>query len=209
MKLLPDQSNEINRQQFFAAQRLTAVVSAQVANSEVVQLVTPSDANKIMPDTDGLVTAYRDLFLTVTVADCFPVYFFDPEQQVIGLCHAGWRGIAGGVIGNTVRLLSGNCGCRPSNLLCWVGPGILQHHFEVKPDVADKFADYPQCIDVGQKLLVDLPGIISQQLFNFGVPTSNISVSEDCTYCLDDKYFSFRRDQAEPVEAMLGYIGMI
>ncbi len=209
MKLLPDGANTQTRQNFFAARGIPAVVSAQVTNGDFVQMVTPNDSGRIIPDTDGLVTAYRDLFLAVTVADCFPVYLFDPAQKVIGLAHAGWRGIASGIISNAVRLMIRDCQCQAQNLLCAVGPGIQQHHFEVRYDAANAFKDYPEYIDRQDKLTINLSGIIVRQLFDLGVPLENIIVSEDCTYCLPEKYFSFRRDKPEIVEAMVAYIGMV
>ncbi len=209
MKVFADGSTSQNRENFLASNKLNNLVVALVSNSKNVKIITFADRGKQIPETDGLITALTNLFLSITVADCFPVYLYDPVKQVIGLAHAGWRGIAGGIINNTLSLMVKECGCLPQNILALIGPGIQKHHFEVKEDVVTAFKDYPEQVEQGNKNFVDLPGIINRQLLNLAINPLNIEVSNECTYCLSDQYFSFRRDKPAQVEAMVAYIGLV
>lgn len=224
MKISSEALNNLNRMRFFDYSGLPAVVSAGIVHGNITAKVTMADNNRVIPIADGLVTNERNLFLTVTVADCFPVYFFDSSQNAVGLAHAGWKGTLAGIIPATLIKLQQEYGSSPLNILCTVGPGIQKHHFEIKKDVLGRFKRYQRFMESSKKIMVDLPGIIKQQILDFGVPDNNVEVSAECTYCQKNKYFSFRRDsfgvtQGRPersrggdkpltLEAMAAYIGL-
>jgi hypothetical protein len=202
-----DLTHANNRRRFFEQQGIDwlKIVSPKQIHSATVVKVGDSDRSKIIPDADGLVTAGRDVFLTVTVADCFPVYFFDPVSNTIGLAHSGWRGTVANISGETAKALAVN----PANLIAGIGPGIQACHFEIKEDILEKFDNYPEAIiNRGSNFFVDLPLIIKKQLITAGLKSQNIENCGECTYCLKEKYFSFRRDKPENVEAMVAYIGI-
>lgn len=204
----PDLTRDENRRNFFNRQGINCLktVSPMLIHSEAVVKVNNNHRGKIIPDADGLVTASRDLFLTVTVADCFGIYFFDPASNILGLTHSGWRGTAGNIAGQTVKTISKN----PAKIIVGIGPGIGPCHFEIKADVLEKFALYPESvINRAGKIFIDLPMIIKEQLTAAGIKNENIESCSECTFCLKEKYFSFRRDKPKNIEAMIAYIGMV
>jgi len=196
-----------NRRIFFERQGIdeqNIVRLDQVHSAEVVK-VDGSHRGKIIPNADGLVTSDKNFFLTVTVADCFPVYFYNPVLNSIGLAHSGWRGTVNNIVGETVKVMQGN----PDDLIAGIGPGIQACHFEIKEDVLEKFAKYPEAVIYrDEKIFINLPKIITQQLTDAGVKIVNIENCGECTFCQKEKYFSFRRDRPKSVQAMIAYIGV-
>jgi polyphenol oxidase len=196
-----------NRQIFFERQGIdekNIVRLGQIHSAGVVK-VDNSHCGKIIPNADGLVTSDRNLFLTITVADCFPVYFFNPVLNSVGLAHSGWRGTVSNIVRAAVKIIGGN----PADIFVGIGPGIQACHFEIKEDVLGKFAKYPEAIIYcNGKIFINLPKIIIQQLTDAGLKTANIENCGECTFCQKEKYFSFRRDRPKNVQAMVAYIAL-
>jgi len=189
------------------------VVRASLVHGQKAVIVSAKDAGKAFNETDALVTAEKNLFLVITVADCLPLFFYDPQKEIIGLAHAGWRGLARGVIGATIKKMM-ELGTEPQNILAAVGPGIGACHYWIKEEsraeMTEKFGAYfgQTTQDREGKKYINLPKIAKLQLLNPGVKEENIEVSRECTACLPDKYFSHRRDQIKPLETMMAVIGM-
>jgi YfiH family protein len=196
-----------NRRKFFSRRGIenSQTISPAQTHSDKVVKVGESHPGKKNFNADGLVTAAYDLFLTVTVADCFPIYFYNPASNIIGLAHSGWRGTAGNIAEQVIKCISGN----PANLIAALGSGIGPCHFEIQKDILPKFAKYPEAIQHrNNKIHVDLPAIITRQLLAAGLKSQNIENCGECTFCLKEKYFSYRRDKPKNVEAMVAYIGL-
>lgn len=208
MKLLDGEAwkeNLKNRNVFFGRNGIDPdkVVSAKLAHGNQV-LAVGNGAGKIIEGADGLVTSESGLFLAVTVSDCIPAFFYEKEKGIIGVAHAGWRGIVQGVIGNAVEKIS-QLGGNPKNLQVAFGPGINKCHFEIKEDVFDEFSGYPEhVLWKGEKTFVDLKGIVREQLSGIGIKGLNIEDNHNCTYC-SEKLFSFRRDKTN--KTMIATIG--
>ena len=83
-------------------------------------------------DTDGLITNTKNFVLSMQVADCIPIYLYDIQNKNIGLIHAGWRGVAAGIIENGINELK-NLDSNPINVKVLLGPSIRQCCFEVGP----------------------------------------------------------------------------
>lgn len=197
------------RLKFFKLKKLNAsrAVFPYQTHSRNIQAITAKSAGKIVANTDGLLTNIKNLILTVTVADCFPIYFFDPQHQVIGLAHAGWRGVLKRLPQRVVKKMENTYLTDPSQLLVGIGPGIKKCHFEVKQDVFHRFAKFPQGrLKRHGRLFIDLPQVIKIQLLTAGVLKRHIETAADCTYCKRYKFFSFRRDKPLTPQAMLAYI---
>ncbi len=155
-------------------------------------------------DCDGLVTDEKGVILSVTVADCLPVFLLDPERRAIALLHAGWRGLTKGIIGNAVTFLSGEFKSDTEKMRAVIGPGICRDHFEVGDEVASRFKGYPEAIAVdGKRIFVDIKDVARVQMVEAGLDESNVEIDEDCTFCLEHEYFSYRRDGPEEIETML------
>ena len=98
-------------------------------------IVRPNEEN----DIDGLITKEKGLVLVTSYADCVPLYFVDPVNQVIGLSHSGWRGTAGRIGKRMVELMQAHFGTRPEDIVAAIGPSICKECYEVSEDVAEVF----------------------------------------------------------------------
>jgi len=197
-----------NRAKFFKRLKLDSsdMVACDLVHGIKIKTVTKKDAGKIIIATDGLVTKEKNLILTVTAADCLPLYFFDQKQQVIGIAHAGWRGVWQNLAGEMVLKMKKQFHCLPENFNVYIGPHIKKCHFDINPELSAQFEKYKKFLFNNSKSIkIDLSGIVRQQLIEAGIKKANIKVSPDCTYC-HKKYFSNRRDKPKVVEAMMGYI---
>ncbi len=213
MKLLTaeNDANSDNRLHFFAGLGIgmDRVVSARLAHGGKVKNVDRSYGGRILDNIDGLATQEPDLILAITIADCLPVYFYNPDDHAIGICHAGWRGIQQGIIANTCQALKEDFGAKAEETIVFVGPHIRSCHFEVKKDVWTHFESIPEAVIVRDgKRYLDLSKVVKNILLNNGYREENIGISPECTQCQPQKYFSFRRDKPEVIEAMVAYIGL-
>ncbi len=180
-------------------------VSAKLAHSENISEVYKKNCGTVLGNIDGLITKEQEVVLTVTVADCFPIYFYSPKNEVVGLIHSGWRGSVSNLIFKTVKIISSDS----YQILVGVGAGIGPCHFEIKSDILNKFKNFPSSVENrGGKLFVNLPNIIKTQLESTGVLSKNIEFIEECTFCAREKYFSFRRDKPPFIQAMLASISL-
>lgn len=214
MKIYPDDNGlALDEREKFLSRvglELKNVVSADLVHGNQVAVVGESDKGKIILATDGLITATPNLILTVTVADCLPVYFFDEEKQVIALAHAGWRGLVKNIMATVVSKMKGEFGSDPKNIIVNVGPHIRDCHFVIGSEVARQFTQYQQLITKkDDQLFLNLSAVAKEQLIQAGILSDHITISPECTYDLPAKYFSYRRDKPSRVEAMLAYAGHI
>lgn len=180
-------------------------VRAGLVHGNNVKIVSSREKGEKIEKTDGLITGDKNLFLTLTVADCLPIFIYDPEKGIIALVHGGWQSLAKNILARAIEKMPSF----PKNILVGIGPGISQCHFEVKEDLLVEFRDYLKDALLRQngKNLLDLKKIAKIQLINSGVREENIEISPECTFCLPDKYFSFRREKAKKVKTMLAVIG--
>ena len=172
----------------------------QVHGASVVRL-TAADARPVAPlrEADASITTEPGLACTVQVADCLPVLFAAPQGRAVGAAHAGWRGLAGGVLEATVRAMCEASGCAPAELHAWLGACIGPRRFEVGSDVlaafgADPTARFePAFMRCGPgKWLADLPLLARERLRRAGVVS--IGGGDWCTASNRSRFFSFRRD---------------
>jgi hypothetical protein len=205
MKVFGDDLNKKSRESFCASLNIRDFVSAGLVHGTAIHYAAKSDTNRIIPGTDGLITKQHDQFLTVTVADCFPVYLYNPVLNIVGLFHSGWRGTVGNIASRGIKTIGGN----PAEIFAGIGPGIGPCHFEIKKDTLREFVRYPEAVKIREgKFFVNLPMIITKQLTTGGLKKGNIENCGECTYCLSNKYFSYRRDKPREIEAMIAYIGI-
>ena len=148
---------------------------------------------------DGLVTNCPGVPLAIFSADCIPILLHDSVQRVVAACHAGWRGTAAGIVGKTVQVMTQTFGCQPKDIRMAIGPGISRCCFETHEDVphamwavlgkqADPFIDRLS----REKFLVDLKGINGLWGQLAGVPANQIEISDLCTACRQDLFWSHR-----------------
>jgi len=180
-----------------------SVVGRQVHGSRVA-VVDPSPASGvcIAGDADGLASDRRGVLLTVTAADCVPVYLLDPVSRAVALLHAGWRGAVAGIVGEGIRALAALKGAGPSGLRVHLGPAICGDCYEVGPDVLQEFGR--PGTDHGS---FDLRAWLKAEATRMGVPAGSISESSWCTRCSADLLHSHRGSQgtAGRMAAFLGW----
>ncbi|MCW1892316.1 MAG: peptidoglycan editing factor PgeF [Candidatus Uhrbacteria bacterium] len=180
------------------------VVAGGIIHGTRVVKVGDEHAGQYLLNSDGLITNVADVVLSVTAADCMPVFFFDPVTKSVGMAHAGWRGLIAGVLENVIREMGRAYGSRPEDIRVIIGPHIRACHYKVGEDVAAQFAEENVDRRDGQ-LFVRLASEAEMRLRGLGV--SEISVHPACTY-KDERYYSARRDKSDPLEGMVAYIGL-
>jgi polyphenol oxidase len=186
-----------NRRRFEAALGVPTRYLSQVHGARVARL---THANTASQEADAAITTEPGLACTMMVADCLPVLFAAPGASGVGAAHAGWRGLAGGVLEATVSALCDAAGCEPRELSAWLGPCIGPKRFEVGADVlaafgpaaAARFTAQPGADD-SPRWLADLPALARDRLHATGV--AQVSGGSWCTFEDTSRFFSFRRDR--------------
>lgn len=195
LKLEGDPAAAANRERFARAIGATPVYLEQVHGSRVVRL-TAADVTAPVPRADASVTTEAGIACTVMVADCLPVLFAAPQGRAVGAAHAGWRGLAGGVLEATLAELCRAAACRSDEVQAWLGPCIGPEHFEVGADVLEAFGGpgdaFRPCATPG-KWLADLPRLARDRLAAAGV--RSVAGGTWCTVADASRFFSFRRDR--------------
>jgi polyphenol oxidase len=167
---------------------------ASVYQSHSADVVDVTQVFAERPKADGMVTQQQNIALGILAADCTPVLFADTQKQIIGACHAGWRGAFGGVADNTVAKMR-DAGAE--SIVAAIGPCIRQPSYEVGPDFPDVFIAQ----DKGNQIfftpkenghyLFNLPAYITMRLQRIGVEVFDCGMD---TYSEKDRFFSYRRD---------------
>jgi len=188
-----------NRQRFAASLGATPVWLSQVHGARVLRLCADMGDGPLA--ADAAITTEPAIACTVMVADCLPVLFAAPGGRGVGAAHAGWRGLAAGVLEGTVAALSEAAACAPGELHAWLGPCIGPRHFEVGADVVEALASRQspgprfaprQRPDGDMRWLADLAGLARDRLQAAGL--TRISGGGWCTVEDESRFFSFRRD---------------
>ncbi len=216
MKLPGNQleSDEITRNRYTFLEKHSidpqSVVSAELEHGNNIRTVFAADKGQIVPHTDGLITSEKGVYLSITVADCLPIVIFHPEKEILCLLHAGWRGLESKIIKKALTTFQVTYGVSAAELLVGIGPAIGPCHYEVGKDVTEKFSQYSDAvIKRDSNIFLDLKKIAQNQLTNLGVQASNIETSDVCTYCQSSTFFSHRKDQSNPVKAMIFVAGIV
>ncbi|NMB97866.1 MAG: peptidoglycan editing factor PgeF [Clostridiaceae bacterium] len=185
-----------------------AVLSDQVHGTNV-KIVTEKDRGKgIFIDSDiiacdGLITNAKNVALITFYADCVPVFLFDPEKRVIGLVHSGWKGTLKQISVNAVNAMVECFSCNPGNIISAIGPSIGMCCFEVGNEVKEQFINkiswsINYCVYKDEeKTYIDLQGIVKQTLTDCGLKSKNIFISNICTKCNRNIFFSHRGDMGK------------
>ena len=193
-----------------------ALLQAQLGGARPVFLtqvhgVDVAQVNAATPDgttADACITQEPQVACTIMVADCLPLMFTDDVGRVVAAAHAGWRGLAAGVLERTVHGVCEQAGVAPAQVRVWLGPCIGPDAFEVGDDVRQAFTalDAPQADKAAgyfkphpshpNKWLADLAGLARLRLAALGVTSvaGNDSSPEWCTVSQRSRLFSYRRD---------------
>lgn len=161
----------------------------QTHSAKVVEVNAPT--TEIL-DADGIFTTHPGVVCSAMTADCLPVLLTNSHGTEVAAVHAGWRGLAGGIVENAVNKFSGD-------VMAWLGPAIGSQAFEVGEDVRQAFMDFDQQaalaftpLETEGKWLADMERLATQRLNRLGV--TMITRSRSCTYQNPGKFYSYRRD---------------
>jgi YfiH family protein len=196
-----------NRDHFFGRLGLT---EQQVALGEQVHSARVRQVSRagVYAQTDALITREKNLFLAVLIADCFPVFLFDPFSATVAVIHAGWRGTQAGIIENALVKLKSELNIPAGRIIAAIGPGLQRECFEVRKDVYGLFAQrYLSVHPEPDKKYLDLRQVIVDILLQQGISGEKIEWSAGCTFCSAEKYYSFRREEKNSGR-MMGIIGI-
>lgn len=185
-------------------QRLRDVLGAEPVWLQQVHGTDVLDADQdVLPDEprlfDAAVTTRSDRVLAILTADCLPVVVWDGRASVVGVAHAGWRGLQAGVLARMMALIKQR---RPQaqQWRAWIGPAISQPCFEVGQEVFDAFvqadpANRPFFIAGQQagKWQADLSGMAARQLELLCPGDIQVYFSQLCTYTESERFYSYRR----------------
>jgi YfiH family protein len=162
----------------------------QVHGSKIAKIGRQAQGG-VLKGFDGGVTKEKNLFLAIFVADCFPILAYDPVEKVIGIAHAGWRGIKSGIGHNLIAKME-ELDTKPYNLVVGIAPAICGQCYEVGKDVAVQFnqrfltrKDGKRCLDLGR--------VIEEQLIQSGIKKENIEQAGICVF-ENKNFFSARRE---------------
>lgn len=149
------------------------------------------------PDTDGLILTNNEQTLYLNFADCTPLIFYDFENNIGAVSHAGWRGTAGKIGVKTVEKMCREFGSNPKNIKCAIGPAIGFCCYNVGEDVYNQLMstvqDTERLFEIRKgDIFVDLKRINKRQLEEIGV--GEIDVCPYCTVCNNDLFYSYRKE---------------
>ena len=168
---------------------------------DIIFADAPRPVNQPIQKADILLTDNPEVSLFMRYADCVPLLFHDPKQNVIGLAHAGWMGTVKGVAEVSIKAMVEKYNCKPENIIAGIGPSISVDHYEIGEDVALQFrAKYGEDSEKilqtqDNKLYLDLWTANVIQLRKSGV--EQIQVSGLCTACHLEDWFSHRAENGK------------
>lgn len=143
---------------------------------------------------DAAFTAQDNTICAVLTADCLPVFFCTEDGSTVAVAHAGWRGLAAGILQTTATALQTSS----AQILCWLGPAIGPHAFEVGGEVRETFISQQDAAAAAfiktseDHWLADIYTLARIQLKSMGI--SRISGGEHCTFTDAERFYSYRRD---------------
>lgn len=199
----------LNYQEFANALKVNPnnfVITKQV-HSTNVRVVNNDDRGKGFSrlrdeeGVDGFVTNTKGLGLCILVADCVPVYFYDPVKEVIGLVHSGWKGTLGQISSNAISIMSEKFGSNVEDIITVIGPSICQDCYEVSKDLFEQFKGVyndEQMKDIflpgkdSEHYQLGLWKAIKYTLLGCGIKEENVHCTDVCTCCNPDLLFSHR-----------------
>ena len=163
---------------------------------------------------DALVTDVKGVLLSIRIADCAPILFYDGKNKAVGAVHAGWRGAFAQIGPKTIKRMTELYGTNPADIKASIGPAIGVCCYEVSFDFYENFIQ--EYGDAACKFFVlapdkkphfNLKAMNESFLIDAGIPASNIEVSELCTMCNPDLLHSYRRD-GDKSGRLAAFIGM-
>ena len=197
---------EMNRKLFFDTIKVNQnnVAFTKQVHSDAVTVVQNAG---IYPDCDALVTNRKEIYLSISIADCVPIFLYDHSKHAIAAVHSGWKGSKDKILLKAIKVMEREFNSQTKDIFAYIGYAASKCCYEVESDVAFQFEEkYYQKKDES-KFLLDLKSFNSDILIEVGVPKNQIEISEFCTICKPNLLHSYRRD-GKDAGRMFGIIGM-
>jgi YfiH family protein len=175
-------------------------------------VVTIIDSDLDPKIADAVVTNIKGTLIGVQTADCVPILLYDRVAHVVAAVHAGWRGTAAGILRKVIQVFTDRFFSSPSHIAIAIGPSIRWCCYDVGYEVIEAVkkatggGDYFKTR--GEKTCLDLQSANKYQALSMGISEQNIWISEECTHCLPDKYYSYRFAKG-PTGRQGGFIAML
>ncbi|MFQ6616074.1 MAG: peptidoglycan editing factor PgeF [Fidelibacterota bacterium] len=148
----------------------------------------------LVGDGDGMVSVREDLALCIQTADCVPIFMVAPDEGIIGLVHAGWRGTSRGIVIRALERMRALSRINPGPVEVFMGPSIGPCCYEVAQDVGSRFDQRVQFRNAQGGCHLDLTAANRLQMESWGVEPANITQDGRCTSCDSLGFHSYRRD---------------
>lgn len=188
-----DDPNAVDSNRAILRQHLpTEPVWLNQTHSKNIELLKPRQT--VCGEIDGAITFAPNVVCTIMTADCLPVLLTNRQGTFVAAVHAGWRGLASGIISECLKHIPQN---DRASVLAWLGPAIGPEAFEVGDEVKNVFVDLSKDNALafkpfGKKWLCDIYQLATNELNVLGV--HNIYGGDHCTYTEQEKFYSYRRD---------------
>jgi len=203
-----------------------AWISAQQIHDNKVAIVTTEHCGRgskemetAIAGADALVTNDADVLLTSFYADCVPLYFYDPIQNVIALAHAGWKGTVNNIVYTTLQEMQQSFSCEVKDIRAAIGPSISSCCYEVDYPVIEKIKalwedyqlpeeEYAVAVQKSdeRKAYINLKDVNRQLMIKAGILPTHIELSKWCTGCHQELFFSHRMENGQ-TGRMASWIG--
>ncbi len=188
-----DEESSVNENRKFLLERYSLPAEPRWIKQTHSNICHRAENSHVIAEADASYTNQRGVVCAVLTADCLPVFVSDKQGSVVGVAHAGWRGIAGGVIESLLKATNVN----GKDLVAHLGPAISVSAYQVGAEVRDQYIDknrsFASCFAVcTEKIYLDLYKAAKVVLAESGVVS--VSGGGYCTYRDGKEFFSYRRD---------------
>ena len=175
-------------------ERKGLVFVKQKHGTEIIVLTKNNNFNiNMLHEGDAIITDIINKYLVIQVADCQPLLLYDPVKRVVANIHSGWRGSIKNIIEKTIIKMQKIFSCKPINIIAGIGPSLgpcCAEFINYKKEIPSNLWKYKNNYN-----FFDFWALSRDQLINAGVLIENIHLSEICTKCNTNRFFSFRKQR--------------
>lgn len=174
-------------------------------DTNIVKKVTLNNLEDEFVGVDGLITNLSNVALFTKVSDNQSILLYDPVNKVIGNIHSGINGTLNKIIVNAINIMKNDYNCNPCNIQVCIYPSLLKCCYEIDKKMVDMFYsnfdenidDYIEFNENENKYHIDVIGINIKEMINLGIIINNIIISDVCTKCNSDDYYSSSADKED------------
>ncbi|MCJ8342062.1 MAG: peptidoglycan editing factor PgeF [Cetobacterium sp.] len=178
----------------------TFIFGKQTHSKNIVAIGENSE--NFYDNTDGFVSSRKDIMIFTQYADCLPIYFYDKEKKIIGLCHSGWSGTFKEIGRETLKIFLEKYGSKKEDILIGFGIGISWKNYEVGREFYENFKEKFSEKDLKEvfyfkdtKIFFDNQRLNKNLMISYGIEERNIIENDLCTF--EGTFHSYRRDKQE------------